>query len=114
MGATVSGKPQKTYIIESKGGGAGLFDYDNDGNLDAYLINGSSFDPLPDPPPGNRLYRNRGDGTFAEVTRTAGVGDTAWSMGCGVCGLRQRRRRRPFGDQLRTQPALPQSGRWDL
>ena len=83
-GRNVSGKPQKTYIIESKGGGAGLFDYDNDGYLDAYLINGSSFDPLPDPPPSNRLYRNRGDGTFAEVTRTAGVGDTAWSMGCGA------------------------------
>ena len=45
-GRNVSGKPQKTYIIESKGGGAGLFDYDNDGYLDAYLINGSSFDPL--------------------------------------------------------------------
>ena len=44
-GRNVSGKPQKTYIIESKGGGAGLFDYDNDGYLDAYLINGSSFEP---------------------------------------------------------------------
>ena len=53
-GRNVSGKPQKTYIIESKGGGAGLFDYDNDGYLDAYLaINGSSFDPLrPIPRPG--------------------------------------------------------------
>ena len=59
-GRNVSGKPQKTYIIESKGGGAGLFDYDGDGYLDAYLINGSSFDPLPDPRPSNRLYRNRG------------------------------------------------------
>ena len=83
-GRNVSGKPQKTYIIESKGGGAGLFDYDDDGYLDAYLINGSSFDSLPDPRPSNRLYRNQGDGAFADVTRTAGVGDTAWSMGCGA------------------------------
>lgn len=80
-GRNVSGKPQKTYIIESKGGGAGLFDYDDDGYLDAFLINGSSFDPLPDPRPSNRLYRNRGDGTFAEVAQAAGVADSRWSTG---------------------------------
>ena len=83
-GRNVSGKLEKTYIIESKGGGAAFLDYDDDGYLDAYVVNGSSFAPLPTPHPSNHLYRNRCDGTFADVTQAAGVGDTTWSMGCGA------------------------------
>lgn len=79
----VSGKAVKTYIIEAKGGGIGLVDYNGNGLLDVYLLNGSSFEGFPDGvKPHNRLFANQGDGTFVDVTRQAGVGDTAWSMGC--------------------------------
>ncbi|MBT5711200.1 CRTAC1 family protein, partial [Candidatus Poribacteria bacterium] len=61
---------------------------DGDGLLDAYFVNGA---PLPGSeqttPPENRLYRNLGDGTFADVTLTAGVGDTGYGLGCGVADI---------------------------
>ena len=79
----VSGELDKTSLLEAKGGGGGFFDYDNDGDLDAYVISGSSFKSFPTGQvPSNRLYRNEGKGTFADVTAQAGVGDTSWSMGC--------------------------------
>ena len=79
----VSGELDKTSLLEAKGGGGGFFDYDNDGDLDAYVISGSSFKPFAaGQVPSNRLYRNEGKGTFVDVTAQAGVGDTYWSMGC--------------------------------
>ena len=81
----VSGKPDKTSLLEAKGGGIGFFDYDDDGDLDVYVISGSSFEAFrPGQEPRNRLYRNEGDGTFADLTRQAGVGDSSWSMGCAA------------------------------
>ena len=81
----VSGQRDKTMIIEAKGGGIGLFDYDNDADLDLYVINGSTFEPRASgPAPSNRLYRNDGAGSFTDVTAAAGVGDTTWSMGCAA------------------------------
>jgi enediyne biosynthesis protein E4 len=81
----VSGKREKTMIIEAKGGGIGFLDYDGDGDLDLYVINGSTFErPRTGPPPSNRLYRNDGGTTFVDVTAEAGVGDTTWSMGCAA------------------------------
>jgi hypothetical protein len=68
------------------GTGAAFVDYDEDGRLDVYLVNGWALD---EEPPRvrtkgrNVLYRNRGDGTFEDVTRKAGVSDESW--GCGVC-----------------------------
>jgi hypothetical protein len=67
------------------GGGVGLIDFDGDGWLDIYLVNGC---PLPidpdDPPSPNRLFRNDGDGTFADATESAGVGGRGYGMGCAV------------------------------
>ncbi len=73
------------FLGDSMGGGVGLIDYDGDGRLDIYLVNGC---PLPydrkNPPRPNRLYRNRGDGTFEDVTARAGVGGLGYGMGCAV------------------------------
>ena len=81
-----SGSRVKNYIIESKGGGGAFLDYDGDGWLDIYLINGSRLKGYPDPAaaPTNALYRNAGDGTFEDYTHMAGVGDAGWGMGCAA------------------------------
>ena len=76
-----SGERIKNYIVEAKGGGGAWLDFDNDGFLDIYLTNGAQLRPKRGPTPRNALYRNRGDGTFQEVTEAAGVGDTGWGMG---------------------------------
>lgn len=65
------------------GSGAAWRDYDNDDDLDLYLVNSTAVRPEPGTIlPQNALYRNNGDGTFTDVTETAGVGDTGWGMGC--------------------------------
>lgn len=81
----VSGGPDKLYIPESNSGGVGFFDYDNDGWIDIYLVNGSSLETerKGGGKNANRLYRNNRDDTFTDVTRQAGVGGHHW--GNGVC-----------------------------
>lgn len=76
--------PEKRYIVESMSGGVALFDYDNDGRLDIYLVNSLTMDVLKSPEkPQSALYRNNGNGTFTDVTKKAGVGEIGWGM--GVC-----------------------------
>lgn len=81
---TTSGGEEKRYIVEAKGGGAATFlDYDDDGWMDIYIVNGSRLEGFPPgEEPRNVLYRNNGDGTFTDVTEEAGVGDAHWGMGC--------------------------------
>lgn len=76
--------PQRFWIPEVTGSGVGLFDYDGDGDLDLYALQGS--DLLAEAPtgPGNRLFAGNGDGTFEDVTAKAGVGDQGFGMGCAV------------------------------
>jgi tetratricopeptide (TPR) repeat protein len=73
------------FIGDTMGGGVGLLDLDGDGWLDVYFVNGCPlpFDPRTPPAP-NRLFRNRGDGTFEDVTARAGVGGRGYGMGCAV------------------------------
>jgi len=79
----VSGTTQ-SYIVEGMMGGAAFFDYDDDGDIDLYVANGSSFDGFAaGQHPTNRLYRNT-DGIFEDVTTAAAAADTSWSMGCAV------------------------------
>ncbi|HEV7682562.1 MAG TPA: CRTAC1 family protein [Pyrinomonadaceae bacterium] len=78
------------YLLEAMGGGVALFDYDNDGRLDIYFTNGAA---LSDPMPGgaepdkrdarfwNRLYHQKPDGTFADVTELAGVKGSGYCFG---------------------------------
>ena len=78
-----SGGPEKWHILEAKGGGAAFFDYDCDGYLDIYLVNGSTLERTGHVSPlDNALYRNTGGGRFADVTAAAGANDTSWGMGC--------------------------------
>ena len=76
-----SGGQVKNYILESKGGGGAFLDYDGDGWLDIYLVNGSQLGGTAPP---NALYRNQGNGAFDDRTQAAGVGDDQWGMGCAV------------------------------
>lgn len=77
---TISGGPHKRFILESTGSGAAFFDWDQDGDLDLYVVNGSTYANY-GMGPGNVLYRNDG-GAF--VARVAGVEDSSWSMGVAV------------------------------
>jgi len=82
---TWCGRFDKPHLMESNGTGLALVDYDGDGDLDAYLVNGWRLEGSEIVERGtNRLYRNRGDGTFEDVTEAAGVGDDGWGCGAAV------------------------------
>jgi len=67
------------------GGGVALFDYDNDGWLDIFLVNGTSLDPaVRDRHPASYLFHNNHDGTFTDVTQKAGLIHSGWGQGCCV------------------------------
>jgi hypothetical protein len=77
--------PDKRYILESMSGGVALFDVDNDGWLDIYFVNSPTVATASDPRSArSELWRNRGDGTFVDVTDKAGVGYPGWGMGAVV------------------------------
>jgi hypothetical protein len=78
------------YLLESMGGGVAMFDYDDDGRLDLYFTNGARLsDPMPkgampdkrDAKYWNRLYHQKADGTFEDVTERAGVKGEGYGMG---------------------------------
>jgi enediyne biosynthesis protein E4 len=83
----------RKYLLETMGSGVALFDYDNDGRLDLYLVNGAPFGDFV--PPGtipqktgpkywNRLYHQKPDGTFEDVTEKAGLEGVGYGMGVAV------------------------------
>jgi hypothetical protein len=80
------GSPEKNLIIETNGSGVALLDYDNDGWLDIYLVNGSTFNALDgkEEPPHAALFHNNHDGTFTDVTARAGVSNDRWGYGVSV------------------------------
>lgn len=70
------------YIIENMTAGLALFDYDGDGYVDIYFLNGApTRGARAEVPPRNALYRNLGDWRFVDVTEQAGVGDTGFGLG---------------------------------
>ena len=72
----------KKYILESMSGGVAVFDFDNDGLLDVYLVNSPTVATDSDARSArSELWRNRGDGVFVDVTDKAGVGYPGWGMG---------------------------------
>src|SRR6202453_1511919 len=82
----IMGTPEKQFIIETNGSGVGLLDYDNDGWLDIYLVNGSTFEALNGKAdaPHAALFHNNHDGTFTAVTMKAGVANDRWGVGVEI------------------------------
>ncbi len=89
----IASHTSKKYLIETMGSGVALFDYDNNGRLDIFLVNGA---PLTDPTPigtipqktgpqyWNRLFHQKPDGTFEDVTQKAGLQGAGYGMGVAV------------------------------
>lgn len=81
---TIYGDEHKNrYLLETTGSGAAFIDYDNDGYLDIFLVNGTRLDGVAGAQPTNRLYHNNGDSTFTDVTTKAGLIRSGW--GQSVC-----------------------------
>src|SRR4029077_19836669 len=89
----VASHTSKKYLLETMGAGVALFDYDNDGRLDLFLVNGALLeDPTPqraipqktDPKYWNRLYHQKADGTFEDVTERVGLQGAGYGMGVAV------------------------------
>lgn len=83
---TVYGNPRTNqYLIETTGTGAAAIDYDGDGWLDIFLVNGTTLEGFPKgQEPTNHLYRNKGDGTFEDVTVRAGLAASGWGQAACV------------------------------
>ena len=81
-----SGTAKKESIIETPGSGVAVLDYDNDGWLDIYLLNGSTIAAFRgnESPPRAMLFHNNHDGTFTDVTDKAGVANERWGFGVAV------------------------------
>ena len=82
----VMGTPETKFILETVGSGVALLDYDNDGWLDIYLVNGSTYDALSGKTsaPHAALFHNNHDGTFTDVAQQAGVTNDRWGFGVAV------------------------------
>jgi len=79
------GATSNKYLLETTGTGLAFIDFDNDGWLDLFIVNGSTLEGFPpDRAPTNHLYRNKGNGTFEDVTARAGVGASGWGQGACV------------------------------
>src|SRR6266576_2041140 len=75
-----NGRSPDYFLPETTGAGCAFLDYDNDGWMDIYLVNGGKCDFLvPDPPLRNALYRNNRNGTFIDVTERAGLAAPGWA-----------------------------------
>ncbi len=79
------GEHTNKYLLETTGCGVALFDYDGDGWLDIFLVNGSTLEGFPKgQEPTNHLYRNRHDGTFEDGTAKAGLAASGWGQAACV------------------------------
>jgi len=79
------GLDRKKYIIETNGCGVAFFDYDNDGWMDIFLLNGTRLEELPKgKEPTNRLYHNNRDGSFSDVTVKSGLAHSGWASAVTV------------------------------
>ncbi len=79
------GEGKNKYLLETTGCGVAFYDYDQDGWLDIFLVNGWRLEGFPQgAQPSCHLFRNNRDGTFTDVTAKAGVGRSGWGQACCV------------------------------
>ena len=79
------GEHKNKYLLETTGCGVAFYDYDNDGWLDIFLVNGTRLEGFPaGSEPASHLFRNNRDGTFVDVTMKAGVAHSGWGQGCCI------------------------------
>ena len=79
------GEHKNKYLLETTGCGIAFYDYDNDGWLDIFIVNGSRLEGFPaGQEPINHLFKNNRDGTFTDVTDKAGLRHSGWGQGCCV------------------------------
>lgn len=78
------GSTGRRYLMENIASGMGVIDYDGDGDLDLYFLNGAYVDPKSKSAPSNALFQNNGNGQFKDVTLSSGLGDIGYGMGCAV------------------------------
>jgi enediyne biosynthesis protein E4 len=79
------GEHKNKYLLETTGCGVAFYDYDNDGWLDIFLVNGTRLEGFPTgSEPTSHLFRNNRDGTFTDVTLKAGVAHSGWGQGCCI------------------------------
>jgi enediyne biosynthesis protein E4 len=79
----LGGEHKNKYLLETTGCGIAFYDYDNDGWLDIFIVNGWRLEGFPGSEPTSHLFRNNRDGTFTDVTAKAGLAHSGW--GQGVC-----------------------------
>jgi len=77
---TYGGVGEKRYILETTGTGAAFLDYDEDGDLDLFVVDGRRLEDVPEGA-GNRLYRNVGEGRFVDATEASGLTRQGWGQG---------------------------------
>ena len=107
------GVPNKQFIVETNGSGVCMIDYNNDGWLDIYFVNGSTFDALDgkEPTPHAALFRNNHDGTFTDVSKEAGVQNDRWGYGCSVADYDNDGWPDLYVGNYGQEPPLPQQSR---
>src|SRR2546430_7367028 len=109
------GSLEKRYIMETMCGGIAVFDYDNDGWMDIFLVNGSTLEDLragkchP-----SKLYRNNHDGTFTDVTVKAGLSRCGWGFGGAGGGLKKKGGGKPLCPLFSKKGVLHKNKQWDF
>ena len=79
------GEHKNKYLLETTGCGVAFYDYDNDGWLDIFLVNGTRLEGFPaGSEPRSHLFKNNRDGTFTDVTLKAGLAHSGWGQGCCI------------------------------